>query len=169
METPQTSSPSESLQSLPVSIASEAEHEIKNEKFKISLDSPNNTYYSGQTIRGTIELTNKQAKKIRGESCSMRNLFLKSKVCCLIGAWQLLCIWHFTQRRRIQSNQLLRISVGIYFRVVGYGKCSWTDILRRDSITDGNKSERTPIQQHSGNEKYLNSTVYVIGAKNGEF
>lgn len=61
----QSSSPSESMQSLPVSIASDAE---KNEKFKITLDSPNNTYYSGQTIRGTIELTNKQAKKIRGES-----------------------------------------------------------------------------------------------------
>lgn len=62
---PQSSSPCESMQSLAVSIASDAE---KNENFKITLDGPNNTYYSGQTIRGTIEVTNKQAKKIRGES-----------------------------------------------------------------------------------------------------
>lgn len=67
---PRPSSPSESMQSLSVSITSDAPE--KNEKFKITLDSPNNTYYSGQTIRGTIELTNKQAKKIRGESSDVR-------------------------------------------------------------------------------------------------
>lgn len=62
---PESTSPAESMQSLSVSIASDAG---KNENFKITLDSPNNTYYSGQTIRGTIEVTNKQPKKIRGES-----------------------------------------------------------------------------------------------------
>lgn len=60
---PSNSSPTDSLESLPVSISADE----KNEKFKITLDSPNNTYYSGQTIRGNISLVNKQVKKIRGE------------------------------------------------------------------------------------------------------
>lgn len=64
MEPTINSSPTDSLESLPVSIAAE---EMKNDKFKITLDSPNNTYYSGQTVRGTISLINKQVKKIRGK------------------------------------------------------------------------------------------------------
>lgn len=59
-----SSSPAASLQSL--SLATSVDE--KNEKLKIILDSPeNNTYYSGQTIRGTISLNCKQKKKIRGE------------------------------------------------------------------------------------------------------
>lgn len=174
------SSPSESMQSLPVSIASDAE---KNENFKITLDSPNNTYYSGQTIRGTIELTNKQAKKIRGESSWVQSIFKQSAAgrrSCTSSNWMQFnqseclisfnCFDYWINVNGILSSFLSPFRrAGIYFRIVGYGKCSWTDILRRDPINDGVKSERTPIQQHSGNEKYLNSTVHVIGAKNGAF
>lgn len=58
-----SSSPATSLQSL--SLATSIDE--KNEKLKIILDNPDNTYYSGQTIRGTITLNCKQKKKIRGE------------------------------------------------------------------------------------------------------
>lgn len=65
------SSLASSLQSL--SIASSFDD--KNAKLKITLDNSENTYYSGQTIRGTISLNCKQKKKIRGES-SRKNLFV---------------------------------------------------------------------------------------------
>lgn len=56
---------------------------------------------------------------------------------------------------------------GIYFRVIGYGKCNWTDFLRRDSIpVENNKNERSDIK-FWGDEEYINATVYVIGSKNG--
>lgn len=58
-----SSSPATSLQSL--SLATSIDD--KNEKLKIILDNPENTYYSGQTIRGSITLNCKQKKKIRGE------------------------------------------------------------------------------------------------------
>lgn len=60
---PSSSSPTASLQSLTPSI----NEQQKSEKFKIILDSSTNTYYSGQTIRGTISLCSKQPKKIRGK------------------------------------------------------------------------------------------------------
>lgn len=60
-----SSSPATSLQSL--SLAASID-ELKNEKLKIILDNPDHTYYSGQTIRGTITLNCKQKKKIRGKS-----------------------------------------------------------------------------------------------------
>lgn len=60
-----SSSPATSLQSL--SLATSASIDGKNDKLKITLDNPQNTYYSGQTIRGTISLNSKQKKKIRGE------------------------------------------------------------------------------------------------------
>lgn len=44
-----------------------AQVEEQIEKLKITLDNPNNTYYSGQTIRGTISLNCAQKTKIRGE------------------------------------------------------------------------------------------------------
>lgn len=59
-----SSSPATSLQSL--SLATSITDD-KNEKLKIILDNSQNTYYSGQTIRGTISLNCKQKKKIRGE------------------------------------------------------------------------------------------------------
>lgn len=59
-----SSSPATSLQSL--SLATSVTDD-KNEKLKITLDNPLNTYYSGQTIRGTISLNCKQKKKIRGK------------------------------------------------------------------------------------------------------
>lgn len=59
-----SSSPATSLQSLSLATSSDD----KNEKLKITLDSPDNTYYSGQAIRGTILLNCKQKKKVRGES-----------------------------------------------------------------------------------------------------
>lgn len=58
-----SSSPATSLQSLSIATSTDD----KNEKLKIILDNPQNTYYSGQTIRGTISLNCKQKKKIRGE------------------------------------------------------------------------------------------------------
>lgn len=64
-----SSSPATSLQSL--SLATSIDD--KNEKLKIILDNPENIYYSGQTIRGTITLNCKQKKKIRGkfnEACT---------------------------------------------------------------------------------------------------
>lgn len=59
-----SSSPATSLQSL--SLAASID-ELKNEKLKIIFDNPDHTYYSGQTIRGTITLNCKQKKKIRGK------------------------------------------------------------------------------------------------------
>lgn len=57
---------------------------------------------------------------------------------------------------------------GIYFRIMGYGKCSWTDLLRRESVAIEGKGERSAIK-YSGNEEYLNSTMYVVGSKNGNW
>lgn len=62
-----SSSPATSLQSL--SLATSIDE--KSEKLKIILDNPDNTYYSGQTIRGNITLNCKQKKKIRGKSKKM--------------------------------------------------------------------------------------------------
>lgn len=56
---------------------------------------------------------------------------------------------------------------GIYFRVLGYGKCSWSDFLRRESVTIDGKGERSAIK-YSGTEDYLNTTLYIIGSKSGE-
>lgn len=41
--------------------------EDKIEKLKIILDNPKNTYFSGQTIRGTVSINCGQRTKIRGE------------------------------------------------------------------------------------------------------
>lgn len=68
-----SSSPATSLQSL--SLATSIDD--KNEKLKIILDNPQNTYYSGQTIRGTISLNCKQKKKIRGK-CHSTEYFVLS-------------------------------------------------------------------------------------------
>lgn len=57
--TTSTSTPSEPLQSPP--------SEEKIEKIKISLDNPQHTYSSGQTIRGTISLNCTQKTQIRGK------------------------------------------------------------------------------------------------------
>lgn len=55
---------------------------------------------------------------------------------------------------------------GIYFRIIGYGKCSWSDLLRRESVAIDGKGERSAIK-YSGTEEYLNSTMYIVGSKNG--
>lgn len=55
---------------------------------------------------------------------------------------------------------------GIYFHIIGYGKCSWTDLLRRESVAIDGKGERSAIK-YSGTEEYLNSTMYIVGSKNG--
>lgn len=55
---------------------------------------------------------------------------------------------------------------GIYFRVFGYGKCSWTDLLRRESVAVDGKGERSSIK-YSGTEEYMNTTMYIVGSKNG--
>lgn len=59
---PEPSSLSSSLQSLPIDNG-----QVKNEKFKIALDSPGNTYYSGQTIRGSVTINCSKPKRIRGK------------------------------------------------------------------------------------------------------
>lgn len=46
---------------------SSSSSEEKIEKFKITLDNPQHTYCSGQTIRGTISLNCTQKTQIRGE------------------------------------------------------------------------------------------------------
>lgn len=71
-----SSSPATSLQSL--SLATSIDE--KNEKLKIILDNPDHTYYSGQTIRGTITLNCKQKKKIRGKLKSIVD-FSSSSFC----------------------------------------------------------------------------------------
>lgn len=69
-----SSSPANSLQSL--SLGSET---TKQEKFKVTLDSSTNTYFSGQTIRGTISVYCKQKKKIRGKCETQRKRHIKFK------------------------------------------------------------------------------------------
>lgn len=77
--------------------------------------------------------------------------------------------------------------VGIYFKVSGYGKCGWTKLLGRDSITQssvtststsitgatttytlGGVKDKDRSIQFSGSEEYISSIVYIIGAKNGK-
>lgn len=65
-----------------------------------------------------------------------------------------------------QKNHWLKFFAGIYFRVTGYGKCNWIDLLRRDSIPE-NKNVKPDIK-YWGNEEYIDATVYVIGSKNGK-
>lgn len=57
--------------------------------------------------------------------------------------------------------------VGIYFRVLGYGKCSWTDLFRSESTIVDGKGERSAVK-YSGTEEYLNTTMHVVGSKNGK-
>lgn len=66
----------------------------------------------------------------------------------------------------IKLNCFFRLLAGIYFRIIGYGKCSWTDFLRRESVAIEGKGERSAIK-YSGTEEYLNSTMYIVGSKNG--
>lgn len=74
----------------------------------------------------------------------------------------------FSEIRRLNEFNLRFYFTGIYFRVIGYGKCNWTDFLRRDSIPveTTTKNERSDIK-FWGDEEYINATVYVIGSKNG--
>lgn len=65
-----------------------------------------------------------------------------------------------------ESKKKLKFSAGIYFRVIGKGKCNWTDLLRRDSIPV-NKSDKPDIR-YWGDEEFIDATVYVIGSKNGK-
>lgn len=66
---------------------------------------------------------------------------------------------------------------GIYFKITGYGKCSWNTILQRSSQPTQTNSPSTEItnnskdmsMQYSGYEEYLNSSVYLSGTKNGKF
>lgn len=67
----------------------------------------------------------------------------------------------------IKLISFFRLFAGIYFRILGYAKCSWTDLLRREtSVAIEGKGERSAIK-YSGNEEYLNSTMYIVGSKNG--
>lgn len=64
-----------------------------------------------------------------------------------------------------RNIHILNVS-GIYFHIIGYGKCSWTDWLRRQSVTINSKAERSFVQ-YSGTEEYIKSTMYIVGSKNG--
>lgn len=67
----------------------------------------------------------------------------------------------------LQVQIIVFYFTGIYFRVIGYGKCNWMDLMRRDSIpVESKKNERSDIK-FWGDEEYINATVYVIGSKNG--
>lgn len=81
-----SSSPATSLQSL--SLASSADG--KGDKFRITLDNPTNTYYSGQTIHGTISLNCKQKKKIRGKHINS-HLSVSNELCVCVFVWLYFC------------------------------------------------------------------------------
>lgn len=83
----------------------------------------------------------------------------------IFGRWLLLCCSEFNGVTH-KINMFFPLFTGIYFRIIGYGKCSWTDLLRRDSVAVDGKGERSAIK-YSGTEEYLNSTMYIIGSKNG--
>lgn len=65
----------------------------------------------------------------------------------------------------------------MYFKISGYGKCSWSTLIRRDSAiqspnTNGieliNKNDRREHAiQYAGHEEYLSDIVYLTGSKNG--
>lgn len=67
----------------------------------------------------------------------------------------------------------------MYFKISGYGKCSWSTLIRRDSAiqspnnlpaVDSIKNDRREHAiQYSGHEEYLSDIVYLTGSKNGKF
>lgn len=156
------SSPSSSLQSLSLTTSVDE----KNTKFKITLDSPNHEYYSGSVIRGTVSLLCKHRKKIRGKFKikSSPHIIFTINFNTRYSSSQALAFAILLNRKKYLF--IFNVS-GIYFRIIGYGKCSWTDWLRRDSVTVDSKSERSFVQ-YSGTEEYINSTMYIVGSKNGK-
>lgn len=51
--------------------------------------------------------------------------------------------------------------------MLGYGKCSWTDLFRSESTIVDGKGERSAVK-YSGTEEYLSTTMYIVGSKNGK-
>lgn len=70
------------------------------------------------------------------------------------------------QKKTIMNlTVLFFLSTGIYFRVIGKSKCSWTEFLVRESKAAEGKE--TSDARYWGKEEHLNPVVYIIGSKNG--
>lgn len=82
-----------------------------------------------------------------------------------------LCFEHVLHRIKcpLFEKTLWWLFAGIYFRIMGYGKCSWTEILGRDTVSGGNRAQNNErsLVKYSGNEEYLDTVVYIIGSKSG--
>lgn len=68
------------------------------------------------------------------------------------------------------------LRAGIYFKISGYGKCGWTQLLNRAASEMKTSPESTEILKADakdrglkfvGEETYLNSTVNIFGNKTG--
>lgn len=67
--------------------------------------------------------------------------------------------------------------LGIYFKITGHGKCSWSTLNRRESTaaptnysTDEMTKDKDRFMHLSGEEDYLpGDIVYIAGSKHGEF
>lgn len=54
---------------------------------------------------------------------------------------------------------------GIYFKIYGYGKCSWCEFLRRESQHPTAEKEYQRSMVYSSREEYLSGKSYIIGSK----
>lgn len=55
---------------------------------------------------------------------------------------------------------------GIYYRIYGYGKCSW---IGSETTTGTGKNDKSiAFANYAGKEDYLDATNYIIGSKNGK-
>lgn len=68
------------------------------------------------------------------------------------------------------------LDAGIYFRITGHGKCSWSTLKRTESTaaptnysTDEMTKDKDRFMNLSGDEDYLaGEIVYIAGSKHGK-
>lgn len=56
---------------------------------------------------------------------------------------------------------------GIYFKIYGYGKCSWCEFLQRESDQAPREKGQSSSLVYSSKEDYLSNKSYIVGSKSG--
>lgn len=77
--------------------------------------------------------------------------------------WRIICSKNVNEQKKIIAY--LQFFTGIYYRIYGYGKCSW---IGSETTTGTGKNDKSiAFANYAGKEEYLDATNYIIGSKNG--